>query len=45
MAKYRPPMWSSKIYGEPHGLWEPEIGEAEMRPLDVRTASAGCGTL
>ena len=22
MAKYRPPMWSSKLYGEPHGLWE-----------------------
>ena len=22
MAKYRPPMWSSKLYGEPHGMWE-----------------------
>lgn len=22
MAKYRPPMWSSKVYGEPHGMWE-----------------------
>lgn len=22
MKKYRPPMWSSKVHGEPHGIWE-----------------------
>lgn len=26
MAKHRPPMWSSKLYGEPHGAWESEAG-------------------
>lgn len=32
MAKYRPPLWSSKLYGEPHGMWEPEPGAVEIVP-------------
>eukprot|EP01046_Picozoa_sp_COSAG06_P068570 COSAG06_NODE_18294_length_894_cov_3.757233_2_plen_41_part_01 len=37
-AKYRPPMWSSKVHGEPHGMWESGAsgvgGAAEATPLE-----------
>ena len=37
MKKYRPPMWSSKVHGEPHGIWEmdaPDMGDLGHSTLE-----------
>lgn len=37
MKKYRPPMWSSKVHGEPHGVWESDVSDldySDLTPLE-----------
>jgi hypothetical protein len=44
MAKYRPPLWSSKIYGEPHGAWESTVSVAPTngKPAKPKVTNTRC---